>query len=43
MFTELTAELLDLTSSEKGSTRARYALYLSACCCSSCCTCLAFC
>lgn len=40
MFTELTAELLDLTSSEKGHLRATYAVRLPACCSCSCCTCI---
>jgi hypothetical protein len=43
MFTALTGELLDLTAAEVGTRRARLALNLDACCCSSCCTCLFFC
>lgn len=42
MFTTLTDELLDLTSSEKGYTRAKYALELDISSC-SCCQCLFLC
>ena len=43
MFKSLTAELLDLTAAEVGTRRARLAVTLQACCCSSCCECLFLC
>ena len=39
----VTAQLLDLVSSEVGVGGARLAINLEACCCSSCCTCLILC
>jgi hypothetical protein len=39
----LNAQLLDLVSTEVGVGRARLAMTLTICCCSSCCSCLAFC
>jgi len=42
MFTEIAAELLDLSATEKGQGRARYAVQITICS-SSCCTCLFLC
>lgn len=39
MFKELTAELLDLTVTEKGFRNALYARTMPPCCCSTCCNC----
>jgi hypothetical protein len=43
MLESLNAQLLDLVSTEVGVGRARVALNVYVCCCSSCCSCLAYC